>query len=337
MRSSRQLAAACIAIALALPAPAAAQGVAAAAALFEQGVADMQAGRYETGCPAIGESHRLDPRAGTLFTLAECEARRGLIATAVAHYTDYLSMIGRMEPKQQAKQRDREAIAAKKKAELEPQVPRLTLVLPEGAPAGTVVMRDGAVFSPVSLGVALPVDPGEHVVTVQSPGRPPREIRVTITAGENKRIELPAEPEAPLKAARPPVRAETPAPPPPDEPGARRIGAYVAGAVGIAGLALGGITGGLALGKKGDITARCNAQKVCDHQGKLEADSAQALGLVSTIGFGAGIAGLGAFVVLLVTEPSPTPSVARAPLDRLRASVLAAGPTGAALGVEGAW
>ena len=72
------------------PATAAAQDLAAAEALFSKGLADMEAGRYDAACPAIGESYRLDPRGGTLFTLAECEAKAGKIATAVARYDDAL-------------------------------------------------------------------------------------------------------------------------------------------------------------------------------------------------------------------------------------------------------
>jgi hypothetical protein len=63
-----------------------AQDVATAEALFNRGFADMDAGRYETGCKAIAASQRLDPRAGTLFTLAVCEAQWGKIATAASHY-----------------------------------------------------------------------------------------------------------------------------------------------------------------------------------------------------------------------------------------------------------
>jgi hypothetical protein len=56
---------------------ASAQDAAAAGALFDKGVADMQAGHYSSGCPAIEESQELDPHPGTLFTLAECQAKWG--------------------------------------------------------------------------------------------------------------------------------------------------------------------------------------------------------------------------------------------------------------------
>ncbi|WP_437943129.1 hypothetical protein WMF27_27655 [Sorangium sp. So ce281] len=78
---------------LSLSVPVAAQDIATAEALFERGLADMQAGRYETGCKVLAESERIDPQPGTPFTLAACEAQWGRIATAVAHFKDYLARL----------------------------------------------------------------------------------------------------------------------------------------------------------------------------------------------------------------------------------------------------
>src|SRR5690349_18849014 len=122
-------------IALSAP-PASAQNVPAAEALFNKGVEDMNAGRYKTGCAAIGESYKLDPLPGALFTLAECHAKAGNIATAVARYDEYLRVFAGLSPAQQAKQRTkgRDKTAAAQKAELGPKVPELTLTLPASAP-----------------------------------------------------------------------------------------------------------------------------------------------------------------------------------------------------------
>src|SRR3954471_19352248 len=176
--------------ALVLAAPAAAGDVATAEALFNRGVADMKASKFETACPAIEESYRLDPRPGTLFALAECEAKRGRVATAVTRYGDYLSLFSRLPPDQQAKQKGRDKIASEKKAELIPSVPEITLTLPPDAPRGTVVKRDDAVLSEAALGVPLPIDPGEHVVTTQAPGGDLSETKVSIKKAEKQQIVL---------------------------------------------------------------------------------------------------------------------------------------------------
>src|SRR5260221_14760041 len=97
-----------IALALSLPAAnALAQDVSTAKAMFDKGVQDMEAGKFDSGCPALQESYRLDPRPGTLFTLAECFAKGGKTASAVARYEDYLNVFSRMTPEEQGKQHGR--------------------------------------------------------------------------------------------------------------------------------------------------------------------------------------------------------------------------------------
>jgi hypothetical protein len=300
----------------AVAADALAQDVATAEALFNKGLADMQASKFDTGCPAIAESYRLDPRAGTLFTLAECEAKAGHFATASARYDDYLSLYSRMTPEQQAKQKGRDKVAKEQKDALAPMIPLLTLQLPKTAPKDTSVKRDDVVLGAVSIGLALPVNPGEHVIVTQVPGGPAVEKKITIAKGEKKTVDLEvklpqAAPTAQATASAPPPAtgalapssAPSSEPPPPADKGSgQRTAAFVAGGVGIAGLALGGIMGAMVLGKKSDIDAHC-IDIHCDHDGKAAADSAKTLGLVSTIGFGVGIAGLGASAVLFLTAP----------------------------------
>src|SRR5262249_5323112 len=147
------------------PGVAAAQDAAAAAALFDRGLADMEAGKYETGCPALGDSYRLDQRAGVLFTWAEGESKWGKIASAVAHYDDYLARFARMPIDQQTSQREREQVATRQLVALKPQVPHLTLRL-ASPPPGVKITRDGSELSTASLDVPLPLDPGDHTIVV---------------------------------------------------------------------------------------------------------------------------------------------------------------------------
>lgn len=335
---------------LALASPALAQDVAAAEALFNRGLADMEAGRYATGCPAIAESQRLDPRAGTLFTLSQCEVRWGRTATAVTRLGDYLELYERLPPDQKARQSERRKVAKEQRDKLALEVPELTLSLPPGAPAGTVVKRDGAVVAGAALGLGLPIDPGEHVVSTQAPGGALWEQRITIAKGEKKPLvlEVKAAPTVDTRsAAATPVVAVTPEPSPlpPAKPGmsGRRAAVYTVGGVGVAGLVLGGVLGGLVLGKKSIIKAHCGSaieapsELYCDSTGLTAADSAKTLGLVSTIGFAAGLAGVGTAVVLLLTEPKAAKPATGARGPWIAADVLSAGPTGATLGAHGSF
>jgi len=348
MRAARTPAAALALVLSTLAAPVQAQDAAAAKALFNEGLADMEAAHYDTGCPALAESYKLDPRPGTLFTLAECENKRGRIATAVARYDEYVSFVAKLPADQQKKQVDRLKAANEQKAALAPLLPLLTLTLPPDAPKGTVVKRDGTELAANSLGVALPVDPGEHVISTQVPGGAANERRVTLYKGEKKQILVDVRPTG---AARPPVNALQPKPKskpevvPGPAPGAggdsgpsgRRLGAYVAGGVGIAGLVLGGVMGGLTLAKKSVINKNCGFvpgdPMGCNDEGLKALSSAKTTGLVSTVGFAVGGAGVVAATVLLLTEPK------RAPVKQagMQAGVVSMGREGATIGLRGAW
>jgi hypothetical protein len=338
--------------ALALPSTALAQDVAAADALFNRGVTEMKAGQYPKACVLIAESMRLDPQPGTLFTLSQCEVKWDRVATAVARLDDYLQLYDRLTPDQKLQQSSRPTLVKEQRARLGPDVPELTLSLPPGAPVGTVVRRDGAVVASAALGLGLPVDPGAHVVSTQAPGGAVWEQTVTIEKGEKKPVVLevkPAKTVEPPPAVVLPVVAATPDlakgedAPRAAEParGGRRVAVYAIGGVGVAGLVLGGVMGGLALGKKAIIDAHCEsatkpgAQIHCDATGLSAATTGKTFGLVSTIGAAAGLAGVATAVVLLLTEPkASTPSTgARGPW--IAADVLSVGPGGAMVGAVG--
>jgi hypothetical protein len=294
----------------------------------------MQAGDYEDGCPALEESYRIEPLAGVLFTTAECHARWGKTATAVARYQDYVNAFARMPTSQRVKQQRREEIARKQIAALQPKVPKLTLRLPDSVPAGTAVKREGITLGKPSLGVPIPVDPGEHVVTTEVPGGPLHQQRISIAAGEKKTVELeivlPAVESADTPSSAAVATVHTPAADRPTSSSRRTI-AYVVGGIGVAGVVAGSVTGALVFSKKSTVEDNCQ-DTACNLEGKEAADSAKVLGLVSTVGFGVGIAGLATGALLLLTEPN-TEKVGR----RTIVPVVAAGGRSAHVGFAGSF
>lgn len=333
---------------LTLSAPAGAQDVAAADALFNRGVTEMKAGQYQKACGLIAESMRLDPQPGTLFTLSQCEVKWDRTATAVARLDDYLQLYDRLTPDQKAQQLNRPKVVKEQRNRLAPDVPELTLSLPPGAPAGTVVKRDDSVVASAALGLGLPVDPGEHVVSTQAPGGALWELRITIAKGEKKPVVLEVKP-APTVEPRPAPVVAVPAPavatdaPPPQEagPSGRRVAIYAIGGVGVAGLVLGGVMGGLAAAKKPTIVAHCAPPLAaggayrCDPTGLAAANSGQTFALVSTIGVAAGLTAVATAVALLVTEHKPAKPTTSARAPWLTPAVLSLGSTGATLGAQG--
>ncbi len=313
--------------------------------LFDQGLADMLKGRFDTGCPALAASYRLEPLPGVLFTLAECKYKWGKLASALAHYQDFVNRVARMAPGLRYKQRARVKVAKNKIEALKGQVPLLTLVLPPEAPTGTVVKRDGEMVPPVSLGVAIPVDPGEHRIVVSLPDGLSREHKVVMLNAQKKtlRLELPSADVPPTVTATSTATLPPPPPPPPngDKSGSghtSRTVALVIGGLGLAGLVVGSITGGMTLAKKSTIEDHCNGA-ACDADGKEAADSAQTLGLVSTIGFVVGLTGVAAATVIWLAEPfdSDESKTEATGSIRLFSGPVAGDPYGAVLGIEGVW
>jgi len=253
--------------------------------LFDRGLEDMLAGHYETACPALAESFRLDPAPGALFTLAECEMGSGRLATAQTHYRDYLDRVEHMTEEGQARQQQRVDVAKDKLAELEGKVPTLTLRLPMDAPADVVVKRDGELVAPAMLGQPLPVDPGEYTITVEGPDRRSTEQRVSVKEGGREDLLLLVG-----RQSDPPLHG-------------MEVGAIIAGSVGLAGLVGGTIAGAVAVGKKGTIDDEC-VNRQCTQKGLDAVDAGQAAGTASTVLLIIGAVGAGAAVTLWFLAPA---------------------------------
>jgi hypothetical protein len=282
------------------PAIARADDVAKAEQAFNQGLAEMLVGRYDVACPLLAESHRLDPAAGALFTLAECESRWGKVTSAFIHFEQYLQAYARMTEEQRAEQGDRDRLAREQQTGLTLRAAHLTLVQPGETPPEAQVRDNGALLGTSSLGVPLTVDPGEHVITVEAPGRRTFERRFTLAPGANERIEL-ALGEPVAKAVEPDAPRATP--PARDEgASAQTVAAYATGGLGLAGLMVGAIAGAAALSEKDTVNEHC-PELTCDAEGLEAVDDGRRLALVSTIGFAVGAAGVASSVVLLLTEP----------------------------------
>jgi hypothetical protein len=207
MRWRALLVALCVGIGIPMVASAdSGEATAAAEILFERGLAAMNRGRYDEACPDLAESVRLDPQPGAIFTLAECENKAGSIASALAHYKGYLAFLGRLPASEQATQQERRRIAAEQIKELTPDVPLLAISLPEGAPPDAIVRRDGTPLGRPSLGLALPVNPGTHVASIEIAGRGSREKRIEVARGARLSVVLELPEPAPSISPRPPPR-----------------------------------------------------------------------------------------------------------------------------------
>jgi hypothetical protein len=276
-----------------------------AEALFEKGRAAMDAEDFATACAAFEESNRLQPAPGTMANLANCEDRRGHLASAQEWYLTAASQLPQGD--------ERRTIAEQRAAEIKVRMPMLTIRLAPGTPASARVLRDATELRSVSLGLPLPIDPGDHQIVVTMPGSP--EGRYAVHLEEKEVREIVVGPGTnPPKSASPAAAAPAagPAKPPPPAPTAADAGTespsnhqflgYVligAGGLGV-GTAL--VLGAVALGKKSTVSDHCDTStRTCDNQAAADAASAgETLTTASTVSFivGAAAAGAGLYFVL---------------------------------------
>jgi hypothetical protein len=267
---------------------------AAAEALFRAGREAMEQGDYSTACNRFAESQRLEPAGGTAFNLAACFEKLGRVASAWKTYREAAERL----PHGDARARHSEEQARA----LEPKLPKLTLSPGPGA-ENVIVELNGTELGAASLGLALPVDPGEQRIIVRAPGREARTMTVTLAVSETKQVTVsPGKATAPEPGARPPESAPASDSAASDDGSGQRTLGWVLGGVGVAGLAVSAVTGVMVLDRKNTVDEECT-NDLCTAKGDEAAASGRTLSTVSTIAFVAGAAGVGVGAYFLLSAP----------------------------------
>lgn len=309
---------------------------AAAEVLFQEAVELMGHNRLEDACNKYQASHDLDPAIGTLLRLADCYDRLGRSASAWALFVEAETVAAR------AQQTERAEIAGTRAAELKQRLSTVRLQIEEpGAIEGLKIAVNKVDIPQPSWGTALPFDPGMAQLRVTAPGYEPWSTEVEVPVGPaSTTVRIPLLERAPEERAAPvattrafepdPVR-EVPAP-----SSSQATWGYVAGGVGLAGLAAAGVLGYRAYVLNQDSLELCakDDPNACTTDGKNLRDDATQYGTYATIAGGVGGGLLITGLVLVLTAPSNTPP--KAATSRVR--VLAdAGPRGGGLTLRGAF
>jgi hypothetical protein len=251
--------------------------------LFDEGRTLMKAGRFAEACPKLDESQRLDPAIGTLLNLALCHELSGRLATAWVEYRDAIGLARRQS------RPDRIAFAEMHLRSIEPRLSYLTIALEPGAALPALEVRlDGAVVAPAVLGTPLPVDPGPHRVEARAPGRRSYEASFDVAANaERKSVSIPALATVATRSA--------------PRDGWKRPAAWMTGGLGAAALGVGVLAGIEASSKWSQRNAACQSD-ACTATG-LDADHlARQWALVSDVGIGLGLVGIGVSAYLFATS-----------------------------------
>jgi hypothetical protein len=268
---------------------------AAARKLAEDGVAALQNGDATTATQKLEKAHQMLKAPSVALWSARALMKSGQLVEAAERLREVgrLQVTGDAAVQEQAK-RD----AEKELGELGPRIPSLVVSV-VGGDASTSVTLDGNVLPTALLGEDRPVNPGPHRLVARR-GAQEASREITLAEGEHQAVELVLAAET---NAAPPSVPQPPSEAPVAERGsAHRTLAYVALGAGAAGLVLGGVTGGLAMSKRGqlDDNPACR-DGTCDYSVEDEVKSLRTFRTVSTVGFVAGGVLGAAGVVLLVT------------------------------------
>lgn len=261
---------------------------------LKEGYALKKAGRCAEAVPHLVESERLDPQAKTLLNLAECEDALGHLVDADAH------LIEAADRARTEGHPELATIARQRLDVIDKRVPRLTVVVAPGAPPDTQVLRDGTPLRAVSLGVALPLDPGVHTVQATAEGTGSRRFEVTLKESEVQTVTVsPVQTAASSSVSTAPTSGA----PSGSSGGPSHVPAIVAFGVGGAGAVVGTIFGIRSFSQWSDAKSECKVACGAGSQSQSSLSGARTSATVSDVGFIAGGVGVAAGVLLLLLTP----------------------------------
>jgi hypothetical protein len=177
-------------------------------------------------------------------------------------------------------------------AKLRPRIPLLTIRVRAADPSAVEVRLDGRAVPVPLIGVRQPVDPGKHQLELFRGPQRLAQRTVVLDEGEERAIVMDSEGTSHEES----------------DGSSQRTWGYVALGVGGAGLISGVAAGLVMLDKKSSLDNVCTTS--CPPAAQNDLDTFRTARTTSFIGYGVGIAAIGAGAVLLLTAPS-SPSEAR--------------------------
>jgi serine/threonine-protein kinase len=311
--------------------PAARAGDPIAESMFQEALVMMREGRFEDARRLLEASHKLEPRSGTLLSIAACNEELGRTATAWAQYKDAASLAraeGRNEHVEKATARAASVESRLSKLRVDAQTM-------QGGVQVTVEL-DGKLVLDGALGIDFAIDPGDHVISARAPGREPWSTTIRIgPSGDTQVVRLPelaplvppsSKPPGPTAPVAPPIAPATFA----DADTSLPVWPWVVGGLGLTSV---GVGIGFAVDQQlaaSELEDRCGADRSrCPADYDFEPvrsreERSHALGLGFSVSGGLA---LGAAVIgLLVSTTETSNETARARVD--------VGPHGARVRVD---
>jgi hypothetical protein len=229
--------------------------------LFREGQKLMEERRYGDACPKLEAAYKKDQQLGTLLNLAYCHKEQGATWQAWIEFKE--AEIKAIE----AKRNDRRDFAQKRMAELEKSLGRVVVDVPTKIELTEVLVEDRSIPE-AEKGAPFAAEPGQRKFTFRARGKKPAVALVNVVKADRyQRVAVPEmqdQPKEKEKEVSPPADV-SPAPSKRVDAGAtsappssgtfasradtpQRTAAYVAGGVGLVGIAVGSVFGLLTFG-----------------------------------------------------------------------------------------
>lgn len=274
--------------------------LAAARQLFNEGKDLEKRKAYESALEKFKKVAGVKMTPQVRFHIALCEENLGHLVEAINGFA-----LAGEEAKRAGSTAAEVAENAPRRAEaLRGRVPTLRLDV-TGKVITSKILLDGAPFAASQLGVAVPIDPGEHAVEVQSAaGKATFHKVIKLAEKAAERLAIPVNDVEPASA--PAAAAPEPLPPPTER---SRAPVFLAGGVGVASLIASGVFFGLRAGTISTVAASCadpvkytGCKDTADTRAAMA--SGQTYSTITSVTLGVGLAGLGAAGILwFVTSP----------------------------------
>jgi tetratricopeptide (TPR) repeat protein len=263
--------------------------------LFKHGKKLMEEKKFSEACEAFEKSMKLDPGIGTELNIARCFQEWGKLGRALRSYQAAEKMAKDAGDSRADKI---EGLVT----ELDPQVPRLTIHVPDGAPIKGITI-DGTAVDSVAEPIVL--DPGPHMIVYPTANGSKTKI-VPVERGSSSEVTL----ELPMTTT---THVDTPPPPPSPKPGVvttdpghgYRLAAYGVGGAGVAAIAVSSYLTLSSRSKYNDaLKAHCGGMtNGCDDIGLADTHDARHRANIATFVFAAGLAAVGGGVALYLLAP----------------------------------
>jgi hypothetical protein len=264
-----------------------------AQALFDEAARLTEEGKFEAACGKLEQSYAAHAGVGTAYNLARCWQKIGRTASAYRLFETVVKKTAELG------QTEREQAARQRLDALLPKLSRLRIDLTARTPR-TEVRRNGELVPQGDWEKPIPLDPGQHEVSVSESGKETWSLKVDLKEPGTIAVLVPelrdAKPPEPPKpaplAAKAAVAKPAPPPEPPPSNALRNVGLALGG-VGIASAAA-AVFFGVQYDRKNDeakaicpASTNCTAQEIEQHAALVDdARTARTLMYV-----GAGVAG----------------------------------------------